>query len=148
MRDKYFDGDIKRISPEAPVPVFRKKGERSVLGGAANVAANLIAAKQKVAMMSIIGSDEVGMTLRKYFDEKGVETSLLLTVDRETTVKTRFLASNNQQVLRLDVEDTTPISKEECSKLLTMLMVAGMYWDMINPRDGNIRHEDSVETSR
>ena len=131
MLDKYFEGDIKRISPEAPVPVFRKKGERSVLGGAANVAANLIAAKQKVAIMSIIGNDEVGKTLQQYFVEKGVDISLLLTVDRETTVKTRFLASNNQQVLRLDVEDTTPISKKECSKLLSLLMNCISDYDVI-----------------
>lgn len=122
MLDKYYEGNINRISPEAPVPVFKKQGERSVLGGAANVAANLIAARQKVAILSVIGSDENGRILNSYFEEKGIDTSLLLKVDRETTVKTRFLASNNQQVLRLDVEDTTPISKEECSKLLSMLM--------------------------
>jgi len=58
MLDTYYTGDIKRISPEAPVPVFRKSSEWSVLGGAANVAANLIAAGQNVFIMSIIGNDK------------------------------------------------------------------------------------------
>lgn len=121
MLDNYFVGDIKRISPEAPVPVFRKKSERSVLGGAANVAANLIAANQKVSMMSIIGNDENGNTLLGYFNEKGIYTDLVKKLDRTTTIKTRFLASNNQQVLRLDVEDTEPIDSKVCEELLKKL---------------------------
>ena len=122
MLDKYFLGEVKRISPEAPVPVFRKRSERSVLGGAANVAANLVAAKQTVSVMSIIGDDDEGKIINQYFCDQEIDSSLIITINRETTVKTRFLASNNQQVLRLDSEDTTPISKEECSKLLSMLM--------------------------
>lgn len=121
MLDNYFMGDIKRISPEAPVPVFRKKSERSVLGGAANVAANLVAANQKVSMMSIVGNDETGKKLLGFFREKGVNTDLIQILDRSTTIKTRFLASNNQQVLRLDVEDTEPISKKVCQMMLSKL---------------------------
>ena len=121
MLDNYYTGDIKRISPEAPVPVFRKKTERCVLGGAANVAANLVAANQEVSMMSIIGEDECGCTLLHLFEEKNIDTKLMEVTSRQTTQKTRFLAGNNQQVLRLDVEDTTPISKETCDKLLQSL---------------------------
>lgn len=121
MLDKYFMGDIKRISPEAPVPVFLKKSERSVLGGAANVAANLIAANQKVSMMSIIGDDENGELLLRYFEEKGVNVDLVQKTERSTTIKTRVLAGNNQQVLRLDVEDTEPIAKNICDDLLSKL---------------------------
>lgn len=121
MLDNYYTGDIKRISPEAPVPVFRKKNERSVLGGAANVAANLVAANQKVSMMSIIGDDECGKTLLSLFQEKGVGTELMEVTERQTTQKTRFLAGNNQQVLRLDVEDTTQISSKLCKRLLSRL---------------------------
>lgn len=121
MLDSYYVGDIKRISPEAPVPVFRKKSERSVLGGAANVAANLLAAGQQVSIMSVIGDDECGRALMSLFIEKGVDTQLLETTGRHTTQKTRFLAGNNQQVLRLDVEDTTPIEKILCEKLLEKL---------------------------
>ena len=95
MLDNYYVGDIKRISPEAPVPVFRKRTERSVLGGAANVAANLVAANQKVTMMSIIGNDDNGRKLLEYFKEKGINTDLVQILDRNTTIKTRFLAGNN-----------------------------------------------------
>lgn len=121
MLDNYFVGDIKRISPEAPVPVFRKKSEKSVLGGAANVAANLVAANQKVSMMSIIGNDDTGKKLLGYFKDKGINTDLMQILDRNTTIKTRFLASNNQQVLRLDVEDTEPIQYKVCEEMLKNL---------------------------
>lgn len=131
MLDNYYVGDIKRISPEAPVPVFRKKSEQSVLGGAANVAANLVAAGQQASIMSIIGDDECGRTLMSLFNEKGVGTQLLETTKRQTTQKTRFLAGNNQQVLRLDVEDTTPIEKTLCEKLLVKLQQHIVEFDLI-----------------
>ena len=121
MLDMYYLGDVKRISPEAPVPVFRKKKERSVLGGAANVAANLVAANQQVAMMATIGNDTNGDILLDRFAEKDISTELLIRLQRNTTVKTRFLADNNQQLLRLDVEDTDAITSEECEMLLTQL---------------------------
>lgn len=121
MLDNYYMGEIKRISPEAPVPVFRKKSERSVLGGAANVAANLVAANQKVSIMSIIGNDDNGKRLLEYFKNKGINTDLIQILDRATTIKTRFLANNNQQVLRLDVEDVEPISEKTCKDLLKKL---------------------------
>lgn len=121
MLDTYYTGDVKRISPEAPVPVFRKKGERSVLGGAANVAANLIAAGQKVSMMAMVGNDDVGEKLKGIFEKQGINTDLILPLDRHTTEKTRFLASNNQQVLRLDVEDTDPLSASDCERLIDSL---------------------------
>lgn len=121
MLDNYFFGDVKRISPEAPVPVFRKKKERSVLGGAANVAANLVAADQDVSMMAVVGNDDTGEHLRAVFGELGIKTSLVIDLDRRTTEKTRFLASNNQQVLRLDVEDTYPLTSAECERMLKAL---------------------------
>ena len=121
MLDNYYLGDIKRISPEAPVPVFHKKTEHCVLGGAANVAANLVAANQMVSMMSIIGNDDSGKQLLRDFNEKGINTKLVEILDRNTTIKTRFLASNNQQVLRLDIEDTNPIPEEICKKMLGKL---------------------------
>lgn len=121
MLDYYYTGEIKRISPEAPVPIFRKKTERCVLGGAANVAANLVAANQNVSMMSVIGKDESGHTLLGLFKGKNINIDLMERIDRQTTQKTRFLAEKNQQVLRLDVEDTTPISSELCKRLLDRL---------------------------
>lgn len=121
MLDTYFTGEVKRISPEAPVPVFKKKLEKSVLGGAANVVANLIAAGQNVSIMAIVGHDATAEKLKNIFCNQGVDTSLIVSLDRNTTEKTRFLASNNQQVLRLDVEDTTPLHEEDCDNMLMVL---------------------------
>ena len=121
MLDKYLIGDVNRISPEAPVPVFNKKRERAVLGGAANVAANLIAANQSVSVMSIIGQDECGEIILKILDNNGIDKSLILKLNRKTTEKTRFLALNNQQLLRLDIEDTECIQKYECNLMLNNL---------------------------
>lgn len=131
MLDNYYTGDIHRISPEAPVPVFRKKSERSVLGGAANVAANLVAANQSVSIMSILGEDECGHTLVSLLKEKGISIDLLEFTERQTTQKTRFLAGNNQQVLRFDVEDTTPITEAVCEKLLAHLKERIADFDLI-----------------
>lgn len=131
MLDNYYVGDVRRISPEAPVPVFRKHSERSVLGGAANVAANLLAANQDVSMMSMIGKDSIGDILMSCFIDKGVSTELVIRLDRSTTIKTRFLADNNQQIMRLDVEDADPINKEECNRLLKKLQKKISEYDLI-----------------
>lgn len=121
MLDTYFTGDVKRISPEAPVPVFRKKKERNVLGGAANVAANLAAAGQNVSIMAMVGNDEAGEKIKRVFEEQRINTDLILSLNRHTTEKTRFLTSSNQQVLRMDVEDTDPLSNKDCKRLIAEL---------------------------
>lgn len=131
MIDTYYSGDVKRISPEAPVPVFRKKTEKSVLGGAGNVAANLIAARQNVSMMTVIGNDENGKRLRSIFDRQGINTELIITLHKQTTEKIRFLANNNQQVLRLDIEDADPLSTIDCKKMLIALKKKICEFDLI-----------------
>ena len=131
MLDNYFVGEVRRISPEAPVPVFRKRSERSVLGGAANVAANLVAANQQTAMMSIVGRDGNGRTMMRLFEDLGIDAGLMADLQRSTTVKTRFLADNNQQLMRLDVEDTDPITKSECNRMLKNLQKAIGGFDLI-----------------
>ena len=131
MLDNYYMGDVRRISPEAPVPVFRKRSERSVLGGAANVAANLVAANQQPCMMSIIGRDANGKTMMQLFENLGINADLVNNLQRSTTIKTRFLADNNQQLLRLDVEDTDPITKAESNKILKKLQKVIDDFDLI-----------------
>lgn len=117
MLDTYCLGEVNRISPEAPIPVFKKKSERCVLGGAANVATNLVAAGQNVSVMAIIGDDKTGERLKILLEEEHINTDLVVSLDRHTTEKTRFLASNNQQVLRLDVEDVEQIDETSCNML-------------------------------
>lgn len=144
MLDNYYVGDVRRISPEAPVPVFRKRSERSVLGGAANVAANLVAANQQVSIMSIVGNDDNGRRLMAQFSEQGVDAKLVGKLQRSTTIKTRFLADNNQQILRLDVEDTDAITKQECSSMLHQLQGNISQFDLILMSDylkGLLTHE-------
>lgn len=131
MLDNYYKGDVRRISPEAPVPVFRKRSERSVLGGAANVAANLVAANQQTSMMSIIGRDANGQTMMQLFENLGINAGLVSNLQRSTTIKTRFLADNNQQLLRLDVEDTDPITKVESNRILKKLQKVIDDFDLI-----------------
>lgn len=132
MLDAYFNGKVKRISPEAPVPVFLKKGERSTLGGAANVAANLVAAGQNASMLAIIGRDDHGQQLLDGFAAQEIDSELVLQVlDRSTTTKTRFLADNHQQLLRLDVEDSSAISKEEENILLEKLATQIEKFDLV-----------------
>lgn len=131
MLDIYFYGEIKRISPEAPVPVFKKKSESSVLGGAANVAANLIAAGQAVSIMSIVGNDTNGKMIKEKFERLGIDTKLLVSLERNTTVKTRFMTNSNQQVLRLDIEDTEIIDKANCEKMLVALEKRIKNFDLI-----------------
>lgn len=131
MMDTYFYGTVNRISPEAPVPIFSKKQDKSVLGGAANVAANLFAAGQSVAVMSVVGNDANADKLRGIFKNSGINTDLVVSLSRKTTEKIRFLANNNQQVLRLDVEDTEPITSVDCEKLICKLEKKITEFDLI-----------------
>ena len=121
MLDIYYCGEVNRISPEAPVPVFKKSSERCVLGGASNVAANLVAANQDVSILALVGSDSDGKRIRDLFCNVGIDGSFVRSWDRPTITKTRFLAENNQQVLRLDIEDSKPIGKEISDTLLETL---------------------------
>ncbi len=131
MLDKYYNGEVKRISPEAPVPVFSKKGEKSVLGGAANVAANLVSALQNVYIMAVIGNDESGNKLKTILKKQGIKTDFIIYTNKHTTEKIRFLASNNQQVLRLDIEDTRPLNSDDCTKMLHDLNTTIKKFDLI-----------------
>jgi D-beta-D-heptose 7-phosphate kinase/D-beta-D-heptose 1-phosphate adenosyltransferase len=117
--DVYCTGDVKRISPEAPVPVFKKLAERNSLGGAANVAANLISAGQAVSLLTVVGDDASGDVFMGLLSDMSIDSGLIYrSKTRRTTVKTRFLASNNQQVMRLDDEDSHPLSEKECDALM------------------------------
>ena len=121
MLDMYYCGEVNRISPEAPVPVFHKKSERSVLGGAANVASNLAAIGQNISMLTVIGKDKYGDKILQFLRDKHIHTELIMESKRDTTVKIRFLADNNQQVLRLDIEDSKEMDADIAKMMLTKL---------------------------
>ena len=116
--DEYIWGAINRISPEAPVPILETKSENLALGGAANVANNLVALGCEVHLVGAIGKDEKGERLLSLISGQGINTEgIFRFVHRPTTSKIRIVA-HNQQVLRIDKEDNRPITEETESKFV------------------------------
>jgi D-beta-D-heptose 7-phosphate kinase / D-beta-D-heptose 1-phosphate adenosyltransferase len=110
MCDTYLWGKVSRISTEAPVPIFESTERRHVLGGAANVAANLRALGCNVRLLGVIGADATGRCVREQLHEQGIaDTWLVQDETRPTTEKTRLIASQ-QQLLRLDYENQNSLS--------------------------------------
>ncbi len=110
MLDQYFWGEVRRISPEAPVPVFELQEISHALGGAANVAANLRGLGVKTELCGLVGRDREGEVFRRLAEEAGLGLSALVEdPDRPTTVKTRVIA-RAQHLLRIDTEKTAPPS--------------------------------------
>lgn len=105
MLDRYWMGDVNRISPEAPVPVVAVSHTEERVGGAANVARNVVAMQGQADLLSIVGDDEAGRCLHNLLTEAGIPAQLLLDSTIRTTVKLR-LVSRNQQLVRADFEDT------------------------------------------
>jgi D-beta-D-heptose 7-phosphate kinase / D-beta-D-heptose 1-phosphate adenosyltransferase len=123
MLDQYLDGEVNRISPEAPVPVLSVRKRRSVPGGAANAALNVAGLKAHVALAGIVGSDPAGQTLRELLGQAGVDADCLITVpSRPTTSKTRII-SGTHQIVRLD-EEITDVLHEDCERELIEKVVS------------------------
>lgn len=131
MLDKYYEGTVSRISPEAPVPVFKKMGERSVPGGAANVAVNLSAAGQSVVVLSVCGNDENGSCLADHLTNNGVDISLIKRTSESTITKTRLIANHNQQLLRMDEEEVKEISPQTENDLIRGLQDCGESFNVV-----------------
>ena len=107
--DKYTEGVVKRISPEAPVPVLEVKKEYMILGLAANVSHNLSALKIKSSLVGVIGSDFNARHLQELLKEKEIDSDLLVvSKDRPTTFKERVTAET-QQICRIDYESCSKI---------------------------------------
>ena len=109
MLDDYWFGPTSRISPEAPVPVVRVTHSQSRAGGAANVAINLASLGVRTTLTGIVGRDANGSTLARLLRESGVAADLIQSTSQPTITKLRVL-SRNQQLIRLDTEDTYPLS--------------------------------------
>ena len=110
MLDEYLWGKTERISPEAPVQVVDVLNEDLRLGGAGNVANNLLALGCRVSVASVIGEDENGWALLKAFNRQGIDTAgVLREPGRRTGRKTRVLAAN-QQIVRIDRESREQLS--------------------------------------
>lgn len=118
MIDKYLTGKIDRISPEAPVPIVNLQSREARLGGAANVTLSLKALEAQPILFSVVGSDENGALIKQLLRNENINAEYILSSSsRKTTVKSRILSSN-QQILRVDEEDTHPLDDAEQHALL------------------------------
>ena len=121
MLDRYAYGEVRRISPEAPVPVTRVKRLTSVLGGAGNVAANLAGLGVQVYVAGMTGEDDHRRVLEKKLRELGVDYSGLIASPKRSTITKMRIIGARQQMLRLDFEEPGDLLPDEEQALLQWL---------------------------
>ena len=117
MLDKFFYGNVERISPEAPVPVFSIEKEKVMLGGTGNVIANLSTLGVKTKFAGVIGDDESGNMVEQFLKDTNCEYVLLKPENYNTTTKIRMIAGNNH-LLRTDKEDILKLNEEDTEKFI------------------------------
>lgn len=121
MIDRYLEGSSERVSPEAPVVVVDVQQERSVLGGAGNVAANLKALDAEVVLLGVVGADANAQAMQALLAEQGITAALgaqlIVDASRPTTVKTRIIAMH-KQVMRFDQEARQAIDASTTAQLI------------------------------
>lgn len=105
MIDRYWYGAVDRISPEAPVPVVRITREEERIGGAANVASNLVALGAKATLLTVVGNDDASHKLEALVAQTGITPHFGRDAALQTTVKLRVIG-RQQQLIRLDFENT------------------------------------------
>ena len=121
MLDHYLWGRCERISPEAPVPVVEVQKETSSLGGAGNVAANLVALGAEPVLVGLVGEDPRAQQLFDAFAARGVDTrAIVRDATRPTTMKTRIIA-HSQQIVRADWESRADVAGDALDRLLEKL---------------------------
>ena len=117
MLDRYYFGEVMRISPEAPVPINHVIKTKETLGGAANVAHNLALLGCQTALAGFVGDDYHGETLVEKLLARGIDYFNLIHTSRPTTTKIRIIGGH-QQMLRLDFEDASPFVGYEANNLI------------------------------
>jgi rfaE bifunctional protein kinase chain/domain len=118
MLDTYWWGKVDRISPEAPVPVLAVTKREQRIGGAGNVALNLVSLGAHVNVLTLLGKDDDGEQLTTLFNQNNIGAKYIVTsTDRITTNKIRII-SRNQHMMRLDAEMQTDITQNDEEKLL------------------------------
>ena len=118
--DQFTYGKVERISPEAPVPVFKVEEERQMLGGAGNVVANLCALGCKVSFIGIVGKDTNGRKIAKLLSECGARHYLLKLSNYPTIIKTRLIAGGSH-LSRVDKEEIRPVITDQLPRYERML---------------------------
>jgi rfaE bifunctional protein kinase chain/domain len=117
MLDVYLSGDVERVSPEAPVPIVRVRERKYALGGAANVAQNVVAIGADCDLVAVVGRDSAGERLRAMLEQITGRTTSIVSVARCTTQKTRILG-RSQQLLRVDEEDDAELGGSEMQRII------------------------------
>lgn len=121
MLDEYLYGSVGRISPEAPVPVVEITSSKILLGGAANVAANIRALGDEPLLLGTVGDDEAASKITHLLSEKGIASDFLIEdKGRQSTIKTRIIA-HGQQVVRADREDRHELDEGTQARVLERL---------------------------
>ena len=105
MPDRYWFGDVNRISPEAPVPIVQLRESEDRLGGAANVARNVVSLGARATLLGFVGDDEAGACVHRLLEASAIDDALCVRDGDRTVVKLRVLGGR-QQLLRVDFEDT------------------------------------------
>jgi len=124
MLDRFVYGRVERISPEAPIPIFRVEREQSMLGGAGNVVRNLVSLGVQAQFVSVVGGDQAGNdVMRLVGGSDRLEPHLLVDRQRPTTIKTRFVADGHQ-MLRADQESSAPLSETTARDLERLIVGA------------------------
>ena len=121
MLDHFVYGTVERFSPEAPIPVLKVNRESQMLGGAGNVVRNIAALGAQAMLVSVVGDDQAGHAITKMIaNETNIQASLITVPQRQTSLKVRHVASN-QQMLRTDRETTTPLASEDEDRLIKIV---------------------------
>ncbi len=152
MLDHYTFGTVSRISPEAPVPVLQVCEDKYLLGGAGNVARNIVALGGRATILGVIGRDQDGEKLTALMAEAGADTDFVQDDRRRTTRKTRIIAQN-QQIVRVDREAPEPLDPSVVGVLLEKISRAAQGHDIVIVSDygkGVVTSEimDAVRGSR
>jgi D-beta-D-heptose 7-phosphate kinase/D-beta-D-heptose 1-phosphate adenosyltransferase len=135
--DYFVEGVVERISPEAPVPVFKKLHDNHGLGGAANVLHNLATLGISCGLASVIGADQEGHRLRELLLELNlISLSLIEERNRPTTMKTRYVVGG-QQLLRVDREVSSPLGQTIAHTLLKTIEEQLIHYDVVILSDYN-----------
>ena len=121
MLDKYIIGQVERISPEAPIPVVSVRQERWALGGAANVAANISTLAGDAYLFGVLGKDASGETFFSLARQKGIDTEGIHVDAQKTTIQKIRVIGQNQQLLRIDYENTDYIEENISEMFLSQL---------------------------
>ncbi|HEY2897317.1 MAG TPA: bifunctional ADP-heptose synthase [Gemmatimonadaceae bacterium] len=136
MLDVYLRGDVDRISPEAPVPVVRVRHRQNALGGAANVAQNVVALGARCELACVVGADASARALRDMLVAIGAPDSAIIESARPTTTKTRVLA-RAQQVVRVDEEEDGELEAADVTRVLAVVRAAVERADAVVLEDYN-----------